>query len=56
MEEPRRRKHEREQSLIVALHDIQGYTFDEISKMPQFNVSRQAVHKRYRNYKAKLGG
>ena len=52
MDEPLQHRYQRERQLIVVLHDAEGYSFAEISKMPQFNgVSTGAVFKRYKKQK-----
>jgi len=60
MIEAKSRRYERQRNLIVILHDAEGYSFREISKMPQFRVSAYAIYKRYRKQKnriePKLGG
>lgn len=56
MQEPRMRRFERERSLIVQLRDKDKYSFKEIAEMSMFNVSAQAIHKRYKKAKGLTKG
>ncbi len=57
MEQSKKTTQEQERGLIAYLHDVQNYSYKEISQMPQFkNVSPQAIHKRYKKTKGLTKG
>lgn len=53
MQESRNHRLERERQKIIYLHDKLGYSFKEISKMPEYDVTTTAVFKRYKKQKIK---